>query len=68
MVELLKEEVEAKTQVIAKSSAPELLTAVSHVKSLISSIRGSPDTCCTSVLSMLTIAVLEKLELIFGRH
>ena len=66
VADLLKDEVETKTQVLENSSDPELLTAVSHLKTLFSSISGSPDTCATSVLSMLTIADLEKLELILA--
>ena len=66
VTDLLKEEVETKTQVLEKSSDQELLTAVSHVKSLLSSISKSPDTCGTDVLNMLNIADLEKLELILA--
>ena len=43
-----------------------MITAISHVKSLLSSISRSPDTCGTDVLSMLTITDLEQLELILA--
>ena len=63
---MIKEEVETKTQQIEKSSDPDLITAVSHVKALVSSIAGSPDTCGTSALSMLTITDLEKIEIVLA--
>ena len=63
---MIKEEVETKTQQIEKSSDPDLKTAVSHVKALISSIAGSPDTCGTDILSMLNIADLEKIEIVLA--
>ena len=66
VIELIKEEIDTKTQAIEKSTDQDLLTAVSHVKSLLLSISGSPDTCGTSVLSMLSIPDLEKLELILA--
>ena len=43
-----------------------MITAVSHVKALVSSITGSPDTCGTSVLNMLTIPDLEKIEIVLA--
>ena len=43
-----------------------MITAVSHVKALVSSITGSPDTCGTAVLNMLTITDLEKIEIVLA--
>ena len=36
------------------------------MKALVSSITGSPDTCGTSVLNMLTITDLEKIEIVLA--
>ena len=63
---MIKEEVDSKRQQIEQSSDPDLVTAVSHVKALVASIAGSPDTCGTSVLSMLNIADLEKIEIVLA--
>ena len=68
VIESIKEEIDTKTQAIEKSTDPELLTAVSHVKALLSSISGSPDTCGTNVLSMLTIADFGEVGADTGRH
>ena len=43
-----------------------MVTAVSHVKALVSSITGNPDTCGTNVLNMLTIPDLEKIEIVLA--
>ena len=59
---MIKDEVDTKSQQIEKSTDQDLLTAVSHVKALISSIAGNPDACGTAVLSMLGIPDLEKIE------
>ena len=66
VIELIKEEVDTKTQQIEKSTDQDLLTAVSHVKALISSIAGNPDACGTAVLSMLSIPDLEKIEIVLA--
>ena len=63
---MITEDVETKAQQIEKSSDPDLKTAVSHVKALMSSIVGSPDTCGTDILSMLNIADLEKIEIVLA--
>ena len=66
VIELIKDEVDTKSQQIEKSTDQDLLTAVSHVKALISSIAGNPDACGTAVLSMLSIPDLEKIEIVLA--
>ena len=63
---MIKEEVDTKTQQIEKSTDQDLITAVSHVKALISSIAGNPDACGTAVLSMLSIPDLGKIEIVLA--
>ena len=66
VIEMIKDEVDTKSQQIEKSTDQDLLTAVSHVKALISSIAGNPDACGTAVLSMLSIPDLEKIEIVLA--
>ena len=47
-----------------KNNDPDLFTATSHVKALVSKTNGNLDKCCTEEMNMMSMSDLEKVEIV----